>query len=69
MPHPTTYINRYFLIFGKTKTLNQYQEKRSFLKKEHVGLNIKEPESNNLAMRLKHLLNLKQKNNNHGGCT
>ena len=68
MPHPTTYINRYFLIFGKTKTLNQYQEKRSFLKKEHVGLNIKEPEANNLAMRLKHPLNLKQKNN-HGGCT
>ena len=41
--------------------------KTFFLPKKRSGLNIKEPESHNIAMRLKHLLNLKYKKKNQFG--
>ena len=42
----------------------QIARKTIFLHKKLGGLNLLEPQSHNIAMRIKHLLQLKQKQNN-----
>ena len=49
-----------FSYIWQNTNVEPISRKTLFLKKEQGGLNIKEPEAHNLAMRLKHLLNLKQ---------
>ena len=56
-----TKLHKYiFSYICQNRNVEPISRKTLFLKKEQGGLNIKETEAHNLAMRLKHLLNLKQ---------
>ena len=52
-----------FQYIWKNKKIEPIARKTLFLPKKSSGLNIKEPESHNIAMRIKHLLNLKYHKN------
>ena len=57
-----------FNYLWQNKNLEPIARKTIFLQKEKGGLNIKETEARNLAMRLKHLLKLKKNmKTNHNG--
>ena len=75
----TTYLNNIFPIpenqikqihiyiftyLWQNKTPEPISRKTLFLTKQQGGLNIKELEAHNMSVRLKHLLNLKQKEKN-----
>ena len=49
-----------FQYSWQKKTPEAIARKTLFLPKHNGGLNIKEPEAHNLAMRIKHLITLKQ---------
>ena len=49
-----------FQYLWQNKTPEPIARKTLFLPKNKGGLNIKEPEAHNMAMRIKHLLTLKQ---------
>ena len=56
-----TKLHKYiFSYIWQNKNVESTSRKTLFLIKEQGGLNIKEPQAHNLAMSLKHLLNLKQ---------
>ena len=57
---PTKLHKYIFSYIYQKKNVEPISRKTLFLKKEQGGLSIKEPEADNLAMILKHLLNLKQ---------
>ena len=50
----------------QNKKVEPIDSKATFLPKQKVGLNIKEPNIHNLAIQLKHLQTLQIKNNRHG---
>ena len=52
-----------FQYLWQNKTPEPIARKTLFLPKDKGGLNIKEPEAHNLAMRIKHLITLKQTKN------
>lgn len=54
-----------FQYILRNKMIEPIARKTLFLPQKRSGLNIKEPESHNIAMRLKHLLNLKYKKKNN----
>ena len=49
-----------FQYLWQNKTAEPIARKTLFLPKNNGGINIKEPEAHNMAMRIKHLLTLKQ---------
>ena len=58
-----------FQYLWQNKTPEPIARKTLFLPKDKGGLNIKEPEAHNLAMRIKHLITLKEKQKiNQCGC-
>ena len=52
-----------FQYLWQNKTAEPIARKTLFLPKNNGGINIKEPEAHNMAMRIKHLLTLKQSKN------
>ena len=55
--------NKRITYLWKNKTTELIARKKIHLKQIFGGLNLKEPEAHNFAMRIKHLLTLKQKKN------
>ena len=63
-PNTTSKIHKIiFKYLWNSSNTEPIARKTIFLKKKHGGLNLIEPESHNFAMRIKHLLKLKQKDN------
>ena len=63
-PNTTSKIHKIiFKYLWNSSNTEPIARKTIFLKKKQGGLNLTEPESHNFAMRIKHLLKLKQKDN------